>query len=298
MALVQKNDWEGYLSMKNILVTGGAGFIGSHLCESLLRKNYSVFSLDNYFSGTFNNHIEGVVYHTGESRQAADIFKDQQIDIIFHLGEYSRVERSFEDIDLVFDYNWNSIYEVLKFAKNKKAKFIYSGSSTKFGDEGTTKQQSPYAFIKNTNSELIKTYCDWFNLKYAITYFYNVYGEREIEIGKYATVVAIFLHLKKSGKEFLPVVSPGTQKRNFTDVRDIVNGLLLVAEKGYGDGYGIGSHQSFSILELAKMIGLPVKMLPERRGNRLNAPVMTDKTKALGWQEQYSLKDYITKELI
>ena len=298
MALVQKNDWEGYLSMKNILVTGGAGFIGSHLCESLLRKNYSVFSLDNYFSGTFNNHIEGVVYHTGESRQAADIFKDQQIDIIFHLGEYSRVERSFEDIDLVFDYNWNSIYEVLKFAKNKKAKFIYSGSSTKFGDEGTTKQQSPYAFIKNTNSELIKTYCDWFNLKYAITYFYNVYGEREIEIGKYATVVAIFLHLKKSGKEFLPVVSPGTQKRNFTDVRDIVNGLLLVAEKGYGDGYGIGSHQSFSILELAKMIGLPVKMLPERRGNRLNAPVMTDKTKALGWQEQYSLKDYIKKELI
>ena len=284
--------------MKNILVTGGAGFIGSHLCESLLRKNYSVFSLDNYFSGTFNNHIEGVVYHTGESRQAADIFKDQKIDIIFHLGEYSRVERSFEDIDLVFDYNWNSIYEVLKFAKNKKAKFIYSGSSTKFGDEGTTIQQSPYAFIKNTNSELIKTYCDWFNLKYAITYFYNVYGKREIEIGKYATVVAIFLHLKKSGKEFLPVVSPGTQKRNFTDVRDIVNGLLLVAEKGYGDGYGIGSHQSFSILELAKMIGLPVKMLPERKGNRLDAPVITDKIKDLGWQEQYSLKEYIKKELI
>ena len=268
--------------MKNILVTGGAGFVGSHLCESLLRKNYSVFSLDNYFSGTFNNHIEGVVYHTGESRQIADIFKDQKIDIIFHLGEYSRVERSFEDIDLVFDYNWNSIYEVLKFAKNKKAKFIYSGSSTKFGDEGTTIQQSPYAFVKNTNSELIKTYCDWFNLKYAITYFYNVYGKREIEIGKYATVVAIFLHLKKSGKEFLPVVSPGTQKRNFTDIRDIVNGLLLVAEKGYGDGYGIGSDQSFNILELASMVGLPVKMLPERRGNRLNAPVITDKTKALG----------------
>jgi|TARA_B100001750_G_C15511892_1_gene604248 UDP-glucose 4-epimerase len=284
--------------MKNILITGGAGFVGSHLCERLLKNNYAVFSLDNYFSGTTNNHIEGVVYHTGESRQIADIFKDQKIDTIFHLGEYSRVERSFEDIDLVFDYNWNSIYEILKFAKNKKAKIIYSGSSTKFGDDGTTIQQSPYAFVKHTNSELIKTYCDWFNLKYAITYFYNVYGQREIEIGKYATVVAIFLHLRKSGKKFLPVVSPGTQKRNFTDVRDIVNGLLLVAEKGYGDGYGIGSDQSFSILELASMVGLPVKMLPERRGNRLNAPVITDITKALGWKEQYSLKDYIKKELI
>ena len=96
----------------------------------------------------------------------------------------------------------------------------------------------------------------------------------------------------------MPVGSPGTQKRNFTDVRYIVNGLLLVAEKGYGDGYGIGSDQSFSILDLASMVGLPVKMLPERRGNRLNAPVITDITKALGWKEQYSLKDYIKKELI
>ena len=206
------------------------------------------------------------------------------------------MERSFEDIDLVFDYNWNSIYEVLKFAKEKKAKIIYSGSSTKFGDKGTTIHQSPYAFVKHTNCELIKTYCEWFNLKYAITYFYNVYGEREIALGKYATVVAIFLHLKKSGEKVLPVVSPGTQKRNFTDVRDIVNGLLLVAEKGYGDGYGIGSNQSFSILQLADMIGLPVKMLPARKGNRLDAPVLSDKTTALGWAQKYFLKDYIQKE--
>ena len=296
MALVQQDGWEGCSIMKKILVTGGAGFVGSHLCESLLSKNYSVFSLDNYSSGTLNNHIEGVAYFTGDTKHIADMFKDQKIDVIFHLGEYSRVERSFEDIDLVFDYNWNSIYEVLKFAKEKKAKIIYSGSSTKFGDKGTTVHQSPYAFVKHTNCELIKTYCEWFNLKYAITYFYNVYGEGEIALGKYATVVAIFLHLKKSGEKVLPVVSPGTQKRNFTDVRDIVNGLLLVAEKGDGDGYGIGSHQSFSILELADMIGLPIKMLPARKGNRLDAPVLSDKTTALGWAQKYFLKDYIQKE--
>lgn len=277
----------------NILVTGGAGFVGSHLCEQLLKDKNNVYILDNYFSGSKKNHIDGCIYIEGETNESLKIFEDIELDLIFHFGEYSRVEQSFDDIDLVFQFNWNSIYSILKLAKEKKCKFIYSGSSTKFGDSGHTRYESPYAFTKHAASELVKTYCSWFNIDYAITYFYNVYGEREISEGKYSTIIAKFIKLKKDLNEELPVVSPGTQRRNFTHVKDIVSGLILVAKKGYGDEYGIGSSVSYSILELVELFGLTPKMLPERKGNRMSAPVISEKTKLLGWREKHSLEEYI-----
>ena len=121
----------------------------------------------------------------------------------------------------------------------------------------------------------------WFNLKYEITYFYNVYGPREIKTGKYATLIALFNEKMKNG-EPLTVVSPGNQKRNFTHIDDIIDALILVGENGYGDEFGIGCEESFSILEVAKQFNGTIKMLPERRGNRMNAEVVSDKTKALG----------------
>jgi len=281
----------------NVLVTGGAGFVGSHLCEELIKDKNNVYILDNYFSGSKKNHIHGCIYMEGETIESLEIFKDIKLDLIFHFGEYSRVEQSFDDIDLVFQYNWNSIYSILKLAKEKKCKFIYSGSSTKFGDSGETRYESPYAFTKHAASELVKTYCAWFDIDYAITYFYNVYGDREISEGKYSTIIAKFIKLKKELNKELPVVSPGTQRRNFTHVKDIVSGLLLVAKKGSGDEYGIGSSQSYSILELVELFGLTPKMLPKRRGNRMSAPVITEKTRLLGWKEEHSLDEYIKNEI-
>jgi len=127
---------------------------------------------------------------------------------------------------------------------------------------------------------------------YAITYFYNVYGEREIQTGKYATLIALFKEKMKKG-ESLTIVSPGTQKRNFTHIDDIVDGLLLVGENGYGDEFGIGSEEAFSIKEVAQMFGGTIEMLPERRGNRMTAEVVSDKTKALGWSPKKNLHTYI-----
>ncbi len=279
-------------SKKKALVTGGAGFIGSHLCEALFDSGkYDVYSLDNYFTGTEDNHVNGVKYINGISSDIENHI-DFKPDYVYHLGEYSRVEQSFEDIELVWKYNKDGIFAVLEFCRKSRAKLIYAGSSTKFGDGGLGRNQSPYAWSKAINTELVINYGRWFNIKYAITYFYNVYGSREISEGKYATVIALFKKMKLQGEE-LTVVSPGTQKRNFTHVDDIIKGLILIGENGMGDNYGIGSPHSFSILEIAKMFGGKIKMLPERIGNRITADVITEKTRELGWAPTYSVKEYI-----
>ena len=279
--------------MKNkVLVTGGAGFVGSHLCERLSQNiNNDVYSLDNYFTGSKDNHVDNVTYIEGNT---ADIEKliDFSPNIVYHLGEYSRVEQSFDDMEKVWRYNKDGIFAVLEFVRKHGCKILYAGSSTKFGDGGLGRSASPYAWTKASNTELVMNYGNWFNVPYAITYFYNVYGSREIQTGKYATLIALFKEkMKKS--ESLTVVSPGTQKRNFTHIDDIINGLVLVGENGYGDEFGIGSDESFTIKEVAGLYGGEIEMLAERRGNRMNAEVVSDKTKALGWEPKRKLEDYI-----
>ncbi len=275
-----------------ILVTGGAGFIGSHLCEKLAKDaNNDVISLDNYSTGTKENHVRNVTYIEGETKDIENHI-DFSPDYIYHLGEYSRVEQSFDDIETVWRYNKDGIFSVLQFCRKTGAKIIYAGSSTKFGDGGLGRSQSPYAWTKSSNTELVENYGAWFNVPFAITYFYNVYGDREISTGKYATLIALFNEKMKKG-EPLTVVRPGTQKRNFTHIEDVVSGLVLVGENGYGDEFGIGSQDAFTILEIAEMFGGDVEMLPERKGNRMIADVFTAKTEALGWKADRSIKDYI-----
>ena len=275
---------------KKILVTGGAGFIGSHLCERLVKQNNIVTSVDNYFTGKERHHVEGVNYIDAPTNHIRFCPIDQKPDIVYHLGEYSRVEQSFDDIDLVHEYNTQGTLEVLKFIRETGAKLIYAGSSTKFSDNGAN--ASPYAFTKAQNTQLAINYGEWFNINYAITYFYNVYGGREISEGKYATLIALFQEKIRKGEK-LSVVSPGTQQRNFTYIDDIIDALVLIGEHGQGDGYGIGCDKSYSILEVAKMFNSEIEMLPERPGNRMSGEVITEKTKALGWKAKHSLKDYI-----
>jgi UDP-glucose 4-epimerase len=278
--------------MKTVLVTGGAGFIGSHLCERLIKDGHKVISLDNYFTGKKENHVEGVEYREGHTKNIAELVPETP-DLIYHLGEYSRVEVSLEEPALVWDLNVAGTFGVLEFWRAKKCKLVYAGSSTKFGDGGLGRDQSPYAWTKASNSELVRNYAAWYDLPYAITYFYNVYGPRE-RSGRYGTVVEIFRMFMQEGKP-LTVVSPGTQKRNFTHVDDIVDGLILVGEKGEGDEFGLGSEAAYSVLDIAKLFGGQVVMLPERLGNRMSAALDTSRARALGWNATRSLIEYIAK---
>jgi UDP-glucose 4-epimerase len=285
------------MSKKTILVTGGAGFIGSHLIEELVKnKNNRVVSLDNYFTGNTDNHIKGAEYIKGETKDIENLIKEIP-DIIYHLGEYSRVLTSFDDVDLVWRLNILGTFNVLEFCRKNNVRLVYAGSSTKFGefdDSEDGENQTPYAYFKSTNTDLVNNYGKWFGLDYAITYFYNVYGDREISEGKYATLLGIFLR-KYKNNEPLTVVSPGTQKRAFTNVKDTVSGLMLVGRSGKGDGYCIGTEKVYSILEIAEMFGGEIKILPEKKGDRKFSKINLIKIKDLGWESKFDVKDYIEK---
>lgn len=282
---------------KKILVTGGAGFIGSNLIGRLVKDAQNdVYSLDNYFTGKKENHIDGATYIEGHTKDIAKLI-DFVPDLVYHLGEYSRVEQSFSDMHIVWESNKHGTFAVLEFCRKHSIKIVYAGSSTKFGDGGLGRDQSPYAWTKATNTELVRNYGSWFDLHYAIAYFYNVYGPREISTGPYATLIALFKE-KFSNNEPLTVVTPGTQVRNFTHVDDIVRGLQLVGEKGLGDDFGLGTEDGYSILDIAKAFGGEIVMLPERKGNRMTASLDLSRSAGeLGWHAEKKVIDYI-KEFI
>ncbi|MCR4311426.1 MAG: NAD-dependent epimerase/dehydratase family protein [Candidatus Taylorbacteria bacterium] len=277
---------------KKILVTGGAGFVGSNLIEQLVKdQGNEVYSLDNYSTGSKDNHIAGATYLEGNTADISTLVTVRP-DLVFHLGEYARVEKSFEDIEKVWRSNKDGTFAVLEFCRAHKAKLVYAGSSTKFGDGGLGRDQSPYAWSKASNTELVKNYGVWFGLTYAITYFYNVYGPRELG-NAYGTVIEIFRQRRLRG-EPLEVVAPGTQMRMFTHVDDIVRGLLLVGEKGVGDGYGLGSEEMYSIMDIAKLFGGEVTLLPERAGNRMTSSIDLSRSSGeLGWKAEKGVKKYI-----
>lgn len=279
---------------KLILVTGGAGFVGSHLCARLTSEGHTVISLDNYFTGSRENPVPGVEYREGHTKDIEQLVPETP-DLVYHLGEYSRVEKSLEEPALVWDLNKVGTFGVLEFCRKKNVKVVYAGSSTKFGDGGLGRDQSPYAWSKATNTELVRNYGAWYGMPYAITYFYNVYGPGE-RAGTYGTVIEIFKQKRLAG-EALMVTAPGTQKRNFTHIDDIVNGLVLVGEKGAGDDFGIGDEQAYSILEVAQMFGGEITMKPAAVGNRMGSEIDTSKLRGLGWKCERALQDYITKSL-
>ncbi len=289
--------------MKNIVVTGGAGFIGFNLIKSLLSKynDVNIICVDNYFTGKLENHIndDRVKYI---NINTWDINEDESLinfetDYLFHLGEYSRIVQSFNDIQYVFDTNQRGTFEVLQYWRTKKCKLIYAGSSSKFGNDMEDQHLSPYAWTKSKNSELIKNYSNWFDLDYAITYFYNVYGEGHIRTGPYSTVIAIFENQYLNNKP-LTVVHPGNQKRDFTHVDDIISGILKVMESGSGDDYLLGTGTNYTIEEVAKLFNHSYVFIPERTGERFTSRAYESRaTTELGWKSKVRLEDYIKQWL-
>ena len=280
---------------KTIVVTGGAGFIGSHLCERLVKDGHKVISLDNYFTGSKENHVAGVEYREGHTKDIAQIIPEDP-DIIYHLGEYPRVLKSLEEPGVVLDLNITGSISVFEFWRKKGCKLIYAGSSTKFAaprsDEVEGKDRSPYSWGKATNCELVRNYARWYNLPYGITYFYNVYGPRERSREQYGTLIETFKQNYLAGRPH-EVASPGTQTRAFTHVLDTVEGLLAVGEKGEGDGYNIGAKEIHSLLEVAKLFGGEIVMIPQTKSSRSSGVEDTAKLEGLGWKQTKTLSEYI-----
>ena len=279
---------------RTILVTGGAGHVGSHVIEELVRDPRNrVISLDNYFNGSVDNHIDGAEYREGHTRDVARLVTEVP-DIVYHLGEYARIAPSFDDVELVYDMNIIGTFAVAEYCRLRKVKkLVYAASSTKFAIEGDGRHQNPYSFTKATNVDLINDYGRWYGLPYAICYFYNGFGPRERGDGKYATVIAKFEQQFRRG-EPLTVVRPGTQRRAFTYVKDLARGIILVGRKGSGDGYALGQTKTHSILEIANAFGGRVRLVGGYAG-RAEARNFPTKARRLGWKPTLDVMQYIAQ---
>ena len=287
--------------MKNsIVVTGGAGFVGSNLIESLLIKTkYNIISLDNYSTGKRKNHIlsNRVKYLKGNTLNISKILKKykKKIIAIFHFGEFSRIYQSFKKFNQCLQSNLTGSNEVFNFCLNNKIKLIYSATSASLGNNGNDKNLSPYAFTKSKNLELLENLKKWFDLKYEIIFFYNVYGKRQIETGDMATVIGIFENQYKK-KIPLSVVRPGTQTRRFTHISDTIDVCIEAMKKNKCKHYSISHTKSYSIIEVAKMFKTSVKLVPSRLGERYSSALtkMSLNNKITRRYGKKSLKDYIT----
>jgi UDP-glucose 4-epimerase len=281
------------MSKRIILVTGGAGHVGSHLVELLVADpNNQVISLDNYFNGSEDNHIPGAEYRRGHTKEIESLVSETP-DLIFHLGEYARITPSREEPALVYEMNITGTFAVVEFCRQRKVKkLVYAASSTRFAVEGNGRHQNPYSFTKSVNVDLINDYGKWYDLPYAICYFYNGFGPREKGESKYATVIAKYEQLYLKGLP-LPVVKPGTQKRAFTYVKDLARGIMLTGEKGWGDGYALGAEQSHSILEIAEAFGGPIEWVEGYPGREESANDASKAREELGWKTTVDIMDYI-----
>ena len=283
-----------------IIITGGAGFVGSNLILYLINKtNFKIISIDNYSSGFKKNHVKSkrVTYFNSETRNISNIIKKpKSINSIFHFGEFSRIYQSFVNMDQCINSNTIGSTAVFNFCLKHKIKLIYSATSATLGNKGDDKNLSPYAFSKAKNLELLENLKKWFNFKFEIIYFYNVYGQNQICNGKMATVMGVFENCFKT-KRPLTVVRPGSQSRRFTHISDTINVCYLAWKKNKCKHYSISNHKSYSILDVARMFKSKIKYLPRRPGERYVSALTNKnlKNKVYKFFGKINLEDYIGK---
>ena len=284
---------------KKILVTGGAGFVGSNLIKLFLNKtNYKIVSIDNYTSGNKLNHIKNsrVKYIKGNTSNISKLIKNpNQIKTVFHFGEFARIYQSFLKMNSCIESNSIGTNAVFNFCLKHNIKLVYSATSASLGNKGKDKNLSPYAFTKAKNLELLENLKKWFNFKYEVIYFYNVYGQRQICKGAMATVIGIF-ETQFKNKKPLTIVKPGTQTRRFTHISDTIKICYDAWKANKCKHYSISHKKSYSINEVASMFKCKIKYLPPRLGERY-ASALTNfsfNNKVIKKFGKISLKDHIS----
>ncbi len=282
----------------SIVVTGGAGFVGSNLIGYLLKKtNYNLISIDNYSSGFKKNHLKDkrINYINANTKDIFKIIKKpEKIQAVFHFGEFARIYQSFLNMNECIDSNTVGTHSVFNFCLKNKIRLIYSATSASLGNRGNDRNLSPYAFTKAKNLELLENLKKWYNFKFEVIYFYNVYGPKQISTGKMSTVIGIFEEAYKNKKP-LPIVKPGSQTRRFTHIDDTIKICYLAWKKNLSRHYSISSKKSYSINEVAKMFKFKVKYLAKRPGERYASALtnMNLSNKVYKYFGKINLADYV-----
>jgi len=280
----------------NILVTGGAGFIGTNLIERLLKDGHNVVSLDNYQTGKVENEIDGCEYHTVDIRDSIDFdFFMPEPDVVFHLAALARIQPSFEYPELTFETNVLGTMNLCSWVKEKGCPIVYAGSSSSHGDVFA----NPYTFTKYQGEEIIEMFHKVYGVQTAICRFYNVYGPKQLTEGEYCTVIGIFERQLAEGTE-LTITGDGEQRRDFTHVTDIVDGFVKAGEylisnsdKG-GETFELGRGENYSINVIAQSFDAGYTYIDARPGE-MRETLCTDTLahELLGWEPKIDILDYI-----
>jgi UDP-glucose 4-epimerase len=280
--------------MKKILITGGAGFIGTNLIKRLVKQGYHVVSIDNYSTGLITNHINGATYVSKDIKYLEDKNSSfwNKFDIVYHLAAIARIQPSFK---IPLDYletNTTATMKIAKFCSEANIPLIYAGSSS----HHSGKYKNPYTFSKSIGEEILELFKQNYGLKYSIARFYNVYGPYQLEKGGYTTLIGRWINNIKNG---IPceIYGDGEQRRDFTHVDDIINALILMMEKeSFGNVFELGRGYNISVNEVAKMFNIQPTYRPHKPGEARDTLCDSFLAKEiLGWNPTKNLIDYIKK---
>jgi len=277
-----------------ILVTGGAGFIGTNLIKQLLKEGHKIISIDNYSTGKTKNHLDGCEYLNYDIKNidSYNYSYNFKPDVIFHLAAVARIQPSFKDPKNYFTTNANGTLNVVNYCANNNVPLIYAGSSS----HHSGKFKNPYTFSKDIGEEIIQLYQKHFGLKASIARFYNVYGPHQLTEGGYTTLIGRWINNINNNTQ-CEIYGDGSKRRDFTHVNDIVDGLnRIMKQQAYGYIFELGREKNHSVLDVAKMFNIEPVYKEDKLGEALET--LSDSSLAkdiLAWEPKINLEDYIKK---
>jgi len=277
-----------------ILVTGGAGFIGTNLIKRLLNEGHEIVSVDNYNTGLASNHQPGAKYIDFDIRHIGDYSPFNRFDIVYHLAAIARIQPSFEDPYSYFTTNANATFKLAKYCSDNNIPLIYAGSSS----HHSGKFKNPYTFIKDVVEEIIKLFQTHYGLKASVARFYNVYGPYHLKEGGYTTLIGAWEKQIEENKS-LVIYGDGSKRRDFTHVDDIVDGLIKINEKqAWGSDFELGRGKNYSVKEIADMFKQEVEYREDKPGEAQETLCTDTLAKyVLGWEPKLDIEDYIKNYL-
>ena len=278
----------------NILVTGGAGFVGTNLIKRLVSEGHSVVSIDNYNSGFESNHVDGATYIEKDIINVSNFAHYGDFDLVYHLAAIARIQPSFKQPVEYFETNSLGTMYVVNYCRDYKIPLVYAGSSS----HHSGKFKNPYTFSKDIGEEIVNLYQTHFELRASIARFYNVYGPHHLKEGGYCTLIGKWENLIEKGLP-LEVYGDGEKRRDFTHINDIVDALILIGQKqAWGHIFELGRGKNYSINDIAEMFDKVKIHLGEKPGEA--QVTLCDSTLAkdvLGWVPKINIEDYIKEYL-